>query len=107
MAQKPVRILLLTQWPVAKSCLARRPAQPTETIAKSDIMRLALIIIWQFFNIVNMGIILSEWKGWSQETRSSKAWIIAGTIQTVISFVVVSICTRVWLEIRKNDKQRD
>jgi hypothetical protein len=67
------------------------------------VIRLGALIIWQFFNMINMGVILSEWKGWSQETRSSKGWIIAGTIQTIVTLAVMVNC--VWLQTRKNVKR--
>ncbi|KAH6885441.1 hypothetical protein B0T10DRAFT_608607 [Thelonectria olida] len=82
-------------------------AQPAETISKSDVMSLGALLVWQVFNMVNMGTILSEWKGWAQETRSSKGWIIAGTFQTIVTLVVTIACTRVWLQVRKSDKRKD
>ncbi|KAF5020542.1 hypothetical protein F66182_7441 [Fusarium sp. NRRL 66182] len=77
---------------------ARMRENAPGAIPRADKMRLALIIVWQFFNMINMGVILSDWKGWRQETRSSRGWMIAGTIQTIATLVGLIACYRVWLQ---------
>ncbi|KAH7175368.1 hypothetical protein EDB81DRAFT_2996 [Dactylonectria macrodidyma] len=74
----------------------------TEVITKGDVWRLGCLVIWQVFNMVHMAVILIDWKGWSQETRSSKMWLIGGTFQTIVTVITVVACYRVWLRTLKN-----
>ncbi|KAJ3548452.1 hypothetical protein NM208_g1001 [Fusarium decemcellulare] len=67
---------------------AQTPETPTEVITRSDLMLFAVLIVWQILNMINMAVILSDWQGWSQESRSSKRWIVMGTFQTIVTVVV-------------------
>lgn len=66
----------------------------------ADVMRLGLIIFMQLGTVMVMGVVLSDWKGWSQESRSSKSWIIGGSLQTVITVISLTIIYRQWLEYK-------
>ncbi|KAF4446313.1 hypothetical protein FALBO_17092 [Fusarium albosuccineum] len=86
---------------------AQTPETPTEVITRSDLMLFAVLIVWQILNMINMAVILSDWQGWSQESRSSKKWIVMGTFQTIVTVAVAVANARVWLQIRKSGRRKD
>ncbi|KAH6972862.1 hypothetical protein BKA56DRAFT_592937 [Ilyonectria sp. MPI-CAGE-AT-0026] len=74
---------------------------PAQVITRGDVRRFGILIIWQMFNMINMAVRLVDWKGWGQESRSNKGWLIAGTIQTIVTVVAVIADYRVWLRTLK------
>jgi hypothetical protein len=66
-------------------------------MTRADALCIGLVIFLQLGTMVTMGVVWSDWKGWSQESRSSKSWMVFGSIQTVVAVVGLTIIYRDWL----------
>lgn len=79
------------------------------TITRSDWKRVVVVVVWQLFNMVNLGGILFWWKGWKKEKEkgTSKGWLIVGSFQTAVTVLVLVDFAMLWLRVRRNERERE
>ncbi|RGP73561.1 hypothetical protein FLONG3_6298 [Fusarium longipes] len=70
-------------------------------MAKADAIRIGLVVFLQLGNMFIMGITWCDWKGWAQESQSSKRWMIGGSFQTIITIIALTSVYRDWLKRKK------